>query len=140
MADEPLAVLGGFLSETTRKVRRVLLALGALSLALRFFGIRVQEVSLLGTKITIADDRWLPLAVMALLVYFAVTFIVYAISDLQRNRVAISRVMVHSTPAGSIDALDARRSAVLLGVRVFLDVLFPPVLGLVAVFLLHPWR
>ena len=140
MADEPLGVLGGFLSETTRKVRRVLVALGALALALRIFGIRVQEVSLLGTKITIAEDRWLSLGLVALLVYFAVTFGVYAFSDGQRNRAAIRRVMVHSTPAGSLDVLDARRSAVLLGVRVLLDVLFPLVLALIAVFLLHSWR
>jgi hypothetical protein len=140
VVDEPLTVLGGFLSETTRKVRRILLGLGTLGIALRIFGIRVQEVSLLGTKITIAEERWLPLGVVVLLGYFTVTFGVYALSDLQRNRVAIRRVMVHSTPPGAIDALDARRSAVLLGVRALLDVFFPVVLAVVAAFLLHPWR
>lgn len=37
------------------------------------------------------------------------------------------RVMNHGTPAGAIDALDARRAAVLLGVRALLDVFFPVV-------------
>lgn len=117
-----------------------MLALGTLGIALRMFGIRVQEVSLLGTKITIAEERWLPLAVMVLLGYFVVTFIVYAMSDIQRNRAAVRRIMVHSTPPGAIDALDARRSAVILGVRALLDVFFPVVLAGVAVFLLNPWR
>ena len=35
---DDLSLLGGFLSETTRKVRRVLLALDALAIAVRAFG------------------------------------------------------------------------------------------------------
>jgi hypothetical protein len=53
--DDPRQVLSGFLTETTRHVRRTLLAVTTVALAVKFFGMRVTKLSLLGR-----DGRWYP--------------------------------------------------------------------------------
>jgi hypothetical protein len=145
---DDLAILSGFLSEPTRKVRRVLLALGALGIALRVFRVHVQEVTLLGTKITIAEERWFPFGLLTLIGYFVVMFGVYAMSDLHRHGGAIARIARRltvslsssSSLAVNVSYRASRTAALLLLARVILDVLLPVVLAGVAMFVFQPWR
>jgi hypothetical protein len=121
---DDFAVLGGFLSEPARKVRRVLLALGTVAVALRVFGIHVQTISLLGTTIQIAEERWLPLGLLVATVYFAVLFAVYAGSDIHRHNEPIARIarMLPLSPADSLNYRNSRTTAaVLLSARVILE-------------------
>ena len=52
----------------------------------------MQTVVLLGTSIEIAEARWLPLGLRVLILYFALLFGVYAISDVQRHIVPFTRI------------------------------------------------
>jgi hypothetical protein len=139
---DDLSLLGGFLSETTRKVRRVLLALDALAIAVRAFGVQVQDVTLLGTTIHIAEDRWLPLGLLVLIGYFAVVFAVYAFSDMHRHSEAITRMArrLPLSPAAFLKYRSSRTAALLLLARALLDMFLPLLLAGVAVFMLRPMR
>lgn len=104
------------------------------------FGVRVQEVSLFGTKITIAEDRWLQFGLLMLIGYFAALFTVYAMSDIHRHSEEVTRIArrLPLSPIRSLTYRDSRTASALLLARGLLDVLLPILLAGVAVFLLRP--
>lgn len=135
--DDDLAILGGFLSETTRKVRRVLLSVGGLAIAVHAFHVRVQNVALLGTTIQIGDERWLSLGLAFMLLYFAALFAVYAFSDFHRNSEAIFRIakVKPFTPEQPLTHRQDRTAATLMWGRLLIDLLVPLVVAGVGAFL-----
>jgi hypothetical protein len=70
---DPKRVLSGFLTETTRRVRRTLLAVTTVAFMVRLFGVRLTKLSLLGNELTIPDERWLPIGLFVAVAYFWVS-------------------------------------------------------------------
>jgi hypothetical protein len=130
--DDPLKVLGGFLSEPTRRVRRTLLAVTTVALLVRMFGVRTTKLSLLGNELTIPDERWLPIGLFVVVLYFWVLFMVYAFGDSQRARASIWGIYRSGsslTPADSLQHRESKSASVLVGLRVGVDVLLPFLYG-----------
>lgn len=131
-SDDPQRVLSGFLSETTRRVRRALLAVTTVALLVRMFGVRITKLSLLGNELTIPDERWLPIGLFVVVLYFWVLFMVYAFGDTQRARASILGIYRSGsslTPEDSLQHRESRSASVLAGLRVGVDVLLPFLYG-----------
>jgi hypothetical protein len=136
--DDPLRVLSGFLTETTRHVRRTLLAVSTVAIATKALDVHVKTLSLLGTTIEITNERWLSSGLFFVVLYFLGMFLVYAFSDIHRSRSALTRItrMQPLLPGMALEYRDARSAAILLGFRALFDVFLPMVYGIFGLALL----
>jgi hypothetical protein len=69
------------LSEVTRKVRRSLLGVCILSMALVKAGLLPSKITALGIELFIKEQRSLTTLLLWVVVYFLISFIVYSLSD-----------------------------------------------------------
>jgi hypothetical protein len=133
MADEqrdgPQHVLSGFLTETTRRVRRTLLALSTVAIAAKALNVHLKTLTVLGAEIEVTDERWLSVGLFFVLLYFWVTFLVYALGDVHRSREALTRAMRTQPllPGVALGYRDSRSAAVVMSLRTVLDVVVPMV-------------
>jgi hypothetical protein len=140
---DPRRVLSGFLTETTRRVRRTLLAVTTVAIATKVFGVRLTKLSLLGNELTIPDERWLPIGLFVVVAYFWGLFIVYAFGDTQRVTVPIWDIYRSGsslTPADSLRHRDSKSASVLMTLRVVVDLVVPLVYGAAGLVMMLPLR
>lgn len=139
-SDDPLRVLSGFLSETTRRVRRTLLAVSTVAIATKVLDVHVKTLSLFGTTIEITNERWLSHGLFFVLLYFWGSFLVYAFGDVHRSRRELTTVTRTGSllPGVAVDYRNSRAAATLMGFRIVLDVLLPLVYGIVGMVMLVP--
>jgi len=139
-SDDPLRVLSGFLTETTRHVRRTLLAVSTVAIASKVLDVHVKTLSLLGATIEITNERWLSHGLFFVVLYFWVMFVVYAFSDVHRSRNALTRITRRQSllPGMALEYRDSRSASLLLGFRGLLDVILPMVYGIVGMVALVP--
>ncbi len=76
------------MSEETRKARRNLLTFCAVSMFFALGGIVPKEISALGVELTVTNQKYLYLVAVLIVVYMAVTFLVYVAADTQRLLIA----------------------------------------------------
>jgi hypothetical protein len=79
------------LTEVTRKERRLLLGISAIGIVIVKTGLVPSKISALGIDFGEADQQALITCLGAVVVYFFVSFIIYAASDLAAWRVAFHR-------------------------------------------------
>lgn len=70
-----------FLTEPTRKLRKSLLVASLIGFAISYAGLRVSEVSLLGSKLSITRFEVIPFVLGIVVSYFLVTFIIFGFHD-----------------------------------------------------------
>jgi hypothetical protein len=141
--DDPKRVLSGFLTETTRRVRRTLLAVTTVAFMVQLFGVRLTKLSLLGNELTIPDERWLLIGLFVAVAYFWVLFIVYAVGDAQRVNIQIWDIYRSGsslTPADSLQHRDSRGASVVMSLRVLADVILPMLYGAAGLVTMLPLR
>jgi len=74
-------LLGDPMNEVTRKERRALLGVSVVSLTIAKAGILPVKIKSLGIEFSVGDKKTLLFILAAILFYFLVTFIVYAVTD-----------------------------------------------------------
>jgi hypothetical protein len=130
-SDNPLRVLSGFLTETTRRVRRTLLAVSTIAIASKALDVHVKTLSLLGATVEITNERWLSTGLFFVVLYFWGMFVLYAFSDMHRSHRALTRLTrTLSLLRHGLEYRESRASATLIVFRALLDVLLPVVYGL----------
>lgn len=130
--NDPQRALSGFLSESTRRARRTLLAVSAGAIALRVLDVKLGTFVVFGTPVTIPPERVQQGLGLALL-YFIVLFVVYMGGDLIRQRGAMNGVMDGlSVVKPKVGFSMATLAGCTLALRLMLDVGLPIVLGAVA--------
>jgi hypothetical protein len=135
--DDPRQVLSGFLTETTRRVRRTLLAVTTVAIASKLFGVRVTTLSCRQRT----DERWLPICLFVAVAYFWGLFMVYAIGDAQRVSVQIWEIYRSGTSLGPTNSLrhrDSKSASFVMSLRVLADVLLPMLYGAAGLVTLLP--
>ena len=70
-----------FLTESTQKLRKSLLISSLIGFAISYAGLRVSEVSLLGSKLSITKFEVIPLVLCIIVLYFLVTFTIFGLYD-----------------------------------------------------------
>lgn len=120
--DDPQRALSGFLTETTRRARRTLIGASAAALAVKVLNVKLRTFAVFGNTIEVPDDRIREGMCIALL-YFLLLFVIYALGDMIRERVAIGRAQWASS---------ALTPMIVMDMRVFLDPVVPTILGAVA--------
>lgn len=91
--DDPLRALSGFLSETTRRVRRTLLALSVGAVVAKILDFKFGKLVVFGNTVEVQDERVALHLVGAVLLYFVVLFGVYVAGDTIRAQKAIKRAV-----------------------------------------------
>jgi hypothetical protein len=84
---------GALLSETTSKERRFLLAAALLGVAIAQAGFLPTKISALGIDFERANQRSVLLLLALVLIYFILTFALYAAADLMAWRMAYNEAM-----------------------------------------------
>ncbi len=74
-----------FLTEPTRKLRKSLLIASLIGFAISYAGLRVSEVSLLGSKLSITRFEVIPFVLGIVVSYFLVTFIIFGLYDYSQS-------------------------------------------------------
>lgn len=120
--DDPKRALSGFLTESTRRARRTLVGVSAAALAVKELNVKLRTFTMFGNTIEVTDDRVREGMCLALS-YFLLIFVIYALGDAIRERTAIARA-VASSPTMT--------TQLVMGMRVFLDLIIPAVLGVAA--------
>jgi len=69
------------ISEYTRKIRKSLLAATLVGFAIAKIGVVVEEVSIFATKVSLQNYNAITWVIFAIVLYFLVTFVFYALSD-----------------------------------------------------------
>lgn len=77
------------LTDVTRRVRRVLLASGAIGVVIVKTGLVPSKISNLGITFTTADKSSLLIIVASIIIYFFIEFLLYAGSDFIRWQIAL---------------------------------------------------
>lgn len=70
-----------FFTERTRKLRKSLLVASLIGFAISYAGLRVSEISLLGSKLSITRFEVIPFVLGIVVSYFLVTFIIFGFYD-----------------------------------------------------------
>lgn len=70
-----------FLTEPTRKLRKSLLIASLIGFAISYAGLRVSEISLLGSKLSITKFDVIPFVLGIIVSYFLVTFIIFGLYE-----------------------------------------------------------
>jgi hypothetical protein len=76
------------LSEVTRSERRTLLATSAVGLVIVKAGLIPTKISALGIEFTQTNQKYLLLAIAAIIIYFLIAFLLYAGSDFIASRIS----------------------------------------------------
>ena len=79
--NQPHILLGDQLSTETRNERRTLLGASALGIVIVKTGLVPSKISALGIEFSQTDKRSLLLATAAIVIYFLIAFLIYALSD-----------------------------------------------------------
>jgi len=74
-----------FLTEPTRKLRKSLLVASLIGFAISYAGLRVSEVSLLGSKLSITKFEVIPLVLGIVVSYFLVTFLIFGLYEYSQS-------------------------------------------------------
>ena len=74
-----------FLTESTRKLRKSLLVASLIGFAISYAGLRVSEVSLLGSKLSITKFEVIPFVLGIVVFYFLLTFIIFGFHDYSQS-------------------------------------------------------
>lgn len=74
-----------FLTEPTRKLRKSLLIASLIGFAISYAGLRVSEISLLGSKLSITKFEVIPFVLGIVVSYFLVTFIIFGLYEYSQS-------------------------------------------------------
>jgi len=140
------------LSEITRKERRSLLALSTLGIIMVKTGLIPERISAFGVEFSKTDQKSLLFVVAFIIVYFLVSFVIYAWSDFASWRIAVNSARQRwlSATADSEETKKVRQfhelsdkifnwgkhSIGVSWVRAFWEFLFPLFLGLYSTYFL----
>lgn len=74
-----------FLTVSTQKLRKSLLVASLVGFAISYAGLRVSEVSLLGSKLAITKFEVIPFVLGIIVLYFLMTFIIFGLYDYSQS-------------------------------------------------------
>jgi len=74
-----------FFTERTRKLRKSLLIASLIGFAISYAGLRVSEISLLGSKLSITRFEVIPFVLGIVVSYFLVTFIIFGLYEYSQS-------------------------------------------------------
>jgi len=129
------------LNDVTRRMRRTLLTISIIGIAIEKGGFIPTKISALGIEITQSDQNALLSIAAAIVLYFVITFIIYAWTDylgwyfgtlIRHGRALIEK----ETEAGIGENLHWNVAKISLAIRLFLEFIFPVLLGLYTFFVL----
>lgn len=140
--NNPQSVLSGFLTESTRRVRRTLLAVTTVAIGAKVLGVHLRTLSLFGNTVEITNERWLPIGLFVAVAYFWGLFVVYGFGDAQRFSTQIWAVYsgAYLTPENSLLHRRSKSAAAVMTMRVVVDLLVPILYAGVGLILLLPLR
>ncbi len=91
-----------FLTEPTRKLRKSLLVASLIGFAISYAGLRVSEVSLLGSKLSITRFEVIPLVLGIVVLYFLVTFIIFGLYDYSQSHLKLRNDYLEAISKGEV--------------------------------------
>jgi hypothetical protein len=129
---DPPHALRGFLSESTRRVRRALLGVSVAAIAVWALDVEVGTVTVFGVSATVPPER-VGQGLGLVLLYFLMMFSVYAMGDVILSRGATDRALDGlSTKPRRFGVSIAVVALGVLTMRMLMDLGVPLVLGVVA--------
>jgi hypothetical protein len=103
---DPLSLVKDPLSDVTRKERRTLLGVSALGIIMVKAGLVPQKISTLGIDFQEIDKSLLLKSIAAVVAYFLVAFLIYALSDFIAWRIAYRKAVRDLIKTSSKDMKD----------------------------------